>query len=165
MSITAAEIAAAWRRERPGAPTDSIEVFTPIVRLAKLLGDDRTRVLRAAGIDSATMDLLTALRRSGPPYALTTRELTSRTLVTAGAISQRVARAEQEGLVTRAPDPSGHKAVAVALTPAGHQAVEHSVDAVLERDSELVAGLSAEERELLIPLLGKLEDFVRARTA
>jgi DNA-binding MarR family transcriptional regulator len=164
MSITAAEIAAAWRRERPGAPTDSIEVFTPIVRLAKLLGDDRTRVLRAAGIDSATMDLLAALRRSGPPYTLTTRELTKRTLVTAGAISQRVARAEQEGLVTRAPDPSGHKAVAVALTPAGHEVIEHSVDAVLGRDSELVAGLTAEERELLVPLLGKLEDFIRART-
>jgi DNA-binding MarR family transcriptional regulator len=164
MSTAASEIAAAWRRERPGTPTDSIEVFTPIVRLAKLLDDDRTRVLRTAGIDRATLDLLSALRRSGPPYTLTTRELTSRTLVTAGAISQRVARAEQEGLVTRAPDPSGHKAVAVTLTPAGHDAVERSVDAVLGRDSELAAGLSVEERELLIPLLGKLEEHIRART-
>jgi DNA-binding MarR family transcriptional regulator len=161
---TAAEIAAAWQRERPGAPTESIEVFTPIVRLAKLLGDDRTRVLRAAGVDAATMDLLSVLRRSGAPYTLTTRELAERTLVTAGAISQRVARAEQEGLVTRAPDASGHKAVAVALTPAGHEVVERSVEAVLRRDDELAAGLSAEERDLLIPLLGKLEDFIRART-
>ena len=165
MSTTAADIAAAWRRERPGAPTDSIEVFTPIVRLAKLLTDDRTRVLRAAGIDRATLDLLSVLRRSGPPYRLTTRELTERTLVTAGAISQRVARAEQEGLVTRAPDASGRKAVAVALTAAGHEVIERSVDAVLGRDSELVAGLSAEEREVLVPLLGKLEEFVRARAA
>ena len=165
MSTTPAEIADAWRRERPGTPVDSIEVFTPIVRLAKLLTDDRTRVLRAAGIDRATLDLLSALRRSGPPYTLTTRELTGRTLVTAGAISQRVARAEQEGLVTRAPDPSGHKAVAVTLTPAGHEVIERSVDAVLGRDDELVAGLSAEERELLVPLLGKLEDFIRTRIA
>ncbi|ACU76365.1 transcriptional regulator, MarR family [Catenulispora acidiphila DSM 44928] len=165
MSTTAAEIAEAWRRERPGTPVDAIEVFTPIVRLAKLLTDDRTRVLRAAGIDTATLDLLSVLRRSGPPYTLTTRELTERTLVTAGAISQRVARAEQEGLVTRAPDRSGHKAVAVSLTAAGHAVIERSVDAVLGRDSELVAGLTVEEREVVIPLLDKLEGFVRARTA
>ncbi|WP_323748067.1 MarR family winged helix-turn-helix transcriptional regulator [Catenulispora rubra] len=164
MSTTAAEIAEAWRRERPGTPVDSIEVFTPIVRLAKMLGDDRTRVLRAAGIDRATLDLLSVLRRAGAPYTLTTRELTARTLVTAGAISQRVARAEQEGLVTRAPDPAGRKAVAVALTDAGHAVVERSVDAVLGRDSDLLGGLSAEEREVLIPLLGKLEDFVRAQS-
>ena len=165
MSTTAAEIAEAWRQERPGTPVDSIEVFTPIVRLAKMLTDDRTRVLRAAGIDRATLDLLSVLRRSGPPYTLTTRELTERTLVTAGAISQRVARAEQEGLVTRAPDPAGRKAVAVALTEAGHAVIERSVDAVLGRDSDLLAGLSPEEREVLIPLLGKLEAFVRAQSS
>jgi DNA-binding MarR family transcriptional regulator len=165
VTTPAADIAAAWRRERPGAPTDSVELFTPIVRLAKLLTDDRTRVLRAAGIDSATLDLLSVLRRAGPPYKLTTRELAERTLVTAGAISQRVARAETEGLVTRAPDPSGHKAVAVTLTNAGHEVIERSVDAVLSRDSELAGGLSAEEREVLIPLLVKLETSVRSRAA
>jgi len=165
VNTTAAEIAEAWRRERPGTPVDSIEVFTPIVRLAKLLTDDRTRVLRAAGIDRATLDLLSVLRRAGAPYTLTTRELAARTLVTAGAISQRVARAEQERLVTRAPDPSGRKAVAVALTKAGHAVIERSVDAVLGRDSDLVAGLTAEEQEVLIPLLGKLEAFVRAQSS
>jgi hypothetical protein len=52
-------------------------------------------------VDPSTLDLLSVLRRSGPPYELGTRELTRRTLVTAGAISQRVARAEQAGLVAR----------------------------------------------------------------
>lgn len=52
----------------------------------------------------------------------------------------------------------------MALTVAGHAVVERSVDAVLGRDSELVAGLTAEEREVLVPLLGKLEAFVRARS-
>ena len=163
-SKIATEIAAAWRRERPGTPTDSIEVVTPILRLAKLFTDDRARVLRAAGIDAATLDLLSVLRRSGAPYTLTTRQLAERTLVTAGAISQRVARAEQEGLVVRAPDSSGPKAVAVTLTADGHAVIERSVDAVLGREAELVVDLSAEERRLLAPLLGRLEDAVRART-
>jgi DNA-binding MarR family transcriptional regulator len=160
----AAEIAAAWRRERPGTPTDSIEIVTPVWRLAKLFADDRARVLRAAGIDPATLDLLSVLRRSGAPYALTTRELARRTLVTAGAISQRVARAERDGLVERggAPEP-GSRAVVVALTEAGHALVERSVDAVLGREAELVGGLGPEQRTALAGLLDLLLADVRTR--
>ncbi|SEG44604.1 DNA-binding transcriptional regulator, MarR family [Actinacidiphila yanglinensis] len=161
----AAAIAAAWQRERPGTPTASIEVVTPIRRLAKLFADDRNRVLRAAGIDAATLDLLSVIRRSGPPYALSTREIARRTLVTAGAVSQRVARAEDGGLVRRGPAPTGGRTVLVALTADGHALIERSVDAVLGREATLVAGLSPEERALLVGLLDKLSTDVRARTA
>ncbi|MEY9872185.1 DNA-binding MarR family transcriptional regulator [Streptacidiphilus sp. MAP12-33] len=162
--IEAAEIAAAWQRERPGTPTGSIEIVTPILRLAKLFADDRARVLRAAGLDSATLDLLSVLRRAGAPYALTTRELTRRTLVTAGAISQRVARAEREGLVERrgTPEP-GSRAVLVSLTQAGHALVERSVDAVLGREAQLVGGLDPEQRAALSGLLDRLLADARSR--
>ncbi|MFI0900728.1 MarR family winged helix-turn-helix transcriptional regulator [Streptomyces sp. NPDC020983] len=161
---TAAGIAAAWRRERPGAPTDSIEIVTPLWWLAKLFADDRARVLRAAGIDAATLDLLSVIRRAGPPYVLGTREIARRTLVTAGAVSQRVARAEREGLVRRAPG-AGPRSVEVALTPAGHALVERSVDAVLGREASLVQGLTPQERTQLITLLDTLMADVRRRTA
>jgi DNA-binding MarR family transcriptional regulator len=161
----AAEIAAAWRRERPGTPVESIEIVTPLWRLAKLFADDRNRVLRKAGIDAATLDLLSVIRRSGPPYALTTRQIAERTLVTAGAISQRIARAERDQLVERSPAPTGRRRVLVSLTPAGHALIERSVDAVLGREASLVSCLSAEERETLIALLAKLSADVRARTA
>ncbi|MQY03320.1 MarR family winged helix-turn-helix transcriptional regulator [Actinomadura macrotermitis] len=160
-----AEIAAAWQRERPGTPTDSIEIVTPIWRLAKMFADDRARVLRAAGIDAATLDLLSVLRRSGPPYRLGTRELAGRTLVTAGAISQRVARAERAGLVRRGPGGTGPKSVAVTLTDEGHALIERSVDSVLGREASLVAGLSPAERDALAGLLEKLTVDVRRRTA
>ncbi|MER5782138.1 MarR family transcriptional regulator [Streptomyces mobaraensis] len=162
---SAAEIAAAWRRERPGTPTGSIEIVTPIWQLAKLFADDRNRALRQAGIDAATLDLLSVIRRSGPPYALTTRELTRRTLVTAGAISQRVARAEREGLVERAPGTTGRRAVLVTLTPEGHALIERSVDTVLGREAMLIEGLSDHERATLAALLAKLTTDVRHRTA
>ncbi|MBH5334939.1 MarR family transcriptional regulator [Streptomyces pactum] len=162
---SAAEIAAAWRRERPGTPTDSIEIVTPIWWLAKLFTDDRNRALREAGIDAATLDLLSVIRRSGPPYTLSTREIARRTLVTAGAISQRVARAERDGLVERAPAGTGRRTVLVALTDAGHALVERSVDTVLGREAALVSCLSDAERAALTELLGKLMADVRRRTA
>ncbi|MBI0295827.1 MarR family transcriptional regulator [Streptomyces sp. PRKS01-29] len=161
---SAADIATAWQRERPGAPTDSIEIVTPIWWLGKLFADDRDRALRAAGIDAATLDLLSVIRRSGPPYALSTREIARRTLVTAGAVSQRVARAERDGLVVRSPGTTGRRTVLVRLTAEGHALIERSVDTVLGREARLVRGLSEEERRVLAGLLDKLMADVRRRT-
>jgi DNA-binding MarR family transcriptional regulator len=144
----ATEIAAAWRRERPGTPTDSIGIVTPLWRLAKLFADDRRRLLTDLGVDPATLDLLSVLRR---------------TLVTAGAISQRVARAEQAGLVARRTETDGSRAVVVTLTTTGHELVERTVDQVLSRESELVSSLSTDDRELLADRLQSLLDVVRER--
>ncbi|TCC61171.1 MarR family transcriptional regulator [Kribbella pittospori] len=159
----AAEIARAWRRERPGTPTDSIEIVTPLWRLAKLFADDRRRLLADLGVDPATLDLLSVLRRAGAPYELTTRELSRRTLVTAGAISQRVARAEDSGLVTRRSADDGSRAVVVTLTKTGHDLIERTVDQVLTRESELVASLSPTGRAELASQLQELLDDVGRR--
>lgn len=158
-------IAAAWERELPGAPVSSIGVITPLWRVAKALADDRRRTLHRIRIDPATLDLLSTLRRSGTPWSLTTRELAAQTLVTAGAISQRVARAERDGLVVRSPSDAGRRAVAVSLTDAGHELVERAVRELLAHEEELIAGLLAEDRLELSRLLGRLtaavhrEDF------
>ncbi|HKN99490.1 MAG TPA: MarR family transcriptional regulator [Pseudonocardiaceae bacterium] len=157
----AAQIAADWQRERPGTPVSSIEIVTPVWRLAKLLADDRRRVLAAAGVDGATLDLLAVLRRAGPPYTLSTRDIADRTLVTAGAVSQRVARAERDGLVTRMP--GGNRSVLVTLTDTGHATVERTVDQVLGREAMLVAGLTSDQRADLAGLLDTLLAQVRQR--
>ncbi|MFI1016586.1 MarR family winged helix-turn-helix transcriptional regulator [Streptomyces sp. NPDC020965] len=157
------DIAAAWERERPGTPVSSIGIVTPVWQLAKLFGDDRRRVLTRQGVDAATLDLLSVLRRGGPPYTLTTRELGRRSLVTAGAVSQRVARAEREGLVTRRPGAGRPRTVEVTLTPAGHELVETTVDQVLGREAELIGGLTPEQRDRLTELLGVLLQDVQRR--
>ena len=162
---SAREIAEAWRRERPGTSTDSIEIVTPVFRLAKLFTDDRSRVLREQGVDSATLDLLSVLRRSGPPYALSTGQIATRALVTAGAISQRVARAEREGLVERSAGTAARHSVLVTLTESGHAVIERTVDAVLGREAELIAGLRPEDRTRLAELLARLETDVLRRTS
>ncbi|PXX58178.1 DNA-binding MarR family transcriptional regulator [Nocardia tenerifensis] len=156
-------IALAWHRERPGTPVDGIGVVTRIWQLAKAFGDDRRRVLAAAGADTATLDLLSILRRSGPPYSLTTRELKEHTMLTAGAISQRVARAEAEGLVTRAPLGDGSRSVAVTLTPAGHDLVEQLVDQVLGRESDLLSSLTPAQQADLTTLLRILHQDLMTR--
>jgi DNA-binding MarR family transcriptional regulator len=155
--------ALAWVRERPGTPVEGIGIVTRVWRLAKILGDDRRRVLRDAGADPATLDLLSVLRRSGAPYRLTTRDLADRTRVTAGAISQRLARAEEAGYVHRARAEGPSRAVLVTLTPAGHAVVERLVDEVLGREADLVSDLAPAQRQELTELLRLLLDSLERR--
>ncbi|WP_084265273.1 MarR family winged helix-turn-helix transcriptional regulator [Actinomadura macra] len=157
------EIAGAWERERPGTPVSSIRIVTPIWQLAKLFGDDRRWILARAGVDAATLDLLSVLRRSGPPYTLSTRELSQRSLVTAGAISQRVARAERKGLVERHPAQGRPRTVQVTLTATGHEVVEATVDQVLHREAEMISGLTSDQQTQLAELLRVLLQQVQHR--
>ena len=153
----ASDIAASWRRELPGVRTGSIEVITPVWRIAKVLADDRRRTLAILGVDPSTLDLLSVIRRAGPPYELTTREISRRTLITPGAVSQRVARAEQAGLVARAPSPASRRAVSVRLTQAGHALIQATVRELLEHEADLISTLTPADRTALASLLAKLE--------
>jgi DNA-binding MarR family transcriptional regulator len=152
----AADIAAAWQRELPGVRTESIEIITPVWRIAKVLADDRRRTLAKLGVDPSTLDLLSVIRRSGPPYELTTREITRRTLITPGAVSQRVARAELAGLVERSPSSVSRRAVSVRLTQTGHALIEGTVRQLLDHEASLVSSLTAAQRTTLVDLLARL---------
>jgi DNA-binding MarR family transcriptional regulator len=159
----AAEIARAWEREKPGLPVGSIGILTRIWQAAKLLTDERRRTLALVGMDAATLDLLSTLRRSGAPYRLSTRELGARSLITAGAVTQRVARGLDAGLVRRIPAGPGSRTVYVELTEAGHVAVETAVGDLLGYEQGLVddvldPGQQEELAQLLAILVRSLAD-------
>jgi DNA-binding MarR family transcriptional regulator len=158
------EIALAWLRERPDMPVASIGVITRVWRAAKILGDERRRTLARLGIDAATLDLLSTLRRSGDPYAMTPAELKRSCLVSAGAITQRVARAEAAGLVRATRRRTGGRTARVELTGAGHRLIETSVERLLRHEERLIDHLSPVERTELTELLRKLLDGLIARS-
>lgn len=143
----------AWRRERPGMPVESIGVITRIWRVAKLLDDERRRTNTRIGLDAPTRDLLSALRRAGPPYRLSCGEIARQGLVSAGAISQRLARAERRGLVSRSKGGDDGRTVLVELTAAGHRLIEERVDDLLRYEETLLSSLTLPQREQLTGLL------------
>ena len=150
------EIALQWSRERPDMPVDSIGLVARILRIAKIVTDERRRTLSALGIDSATFDLLATLRRSGSPYRMSPTGLAEACLVSGGAITQRVARAEEVGLVATTRTTPGRRTLTVELAPRGHEIVERDVEALIGRERELVAHLPAADREQLAGLLRRL---------
>lgn len=143
----------AWLRERPDLPVDSIGVITRIWRIAKILGDDRRRTMARLGADPATRDLLATLRRAGPPYQMTAGDIAKQTLVSAGAVPQRVVRAERDGLVQRSRSGLDGRGVIVGLTDAGHALVEGTVADLLRHENDLLSGLTPAQRHQLADLL------------
>ncbi|WKG06186.1 MarR family winged helix-turn-helix transcriptional regulator [Mycolicibacterium sp. HK-90] len=152
-------IAAAWKRELPTVPVHSIGIVTRVWHIAKLLGDDRTRLLRDHHADTATLDLLSTLRRHGEPYRMTTRELAAASLITAGAITQRVDRAEAQGLVKRTGRRES-RTVDVELTAHGRATVDDLVATVLARECQLLDGLPRRQQEQLERTLKLLLDHL-----
>lgn len=136
------EVMMAWQRERPDLPLRATAVVSRVWRLAHLFGEHRRRLLTGADIDPAILDLLSTLRRAGTPYRLDTREIARRSMVTASAISQRLQRAERDGLIERAPDPEQFRRVLVTLTESGLQVVDRYVDTIMHGEAALLRTLS-----------------------
>jgi len=150
---TVDEIQAAWKRERPDLNASSIGIITRLWRLAHHLDVARAQTLAALGTDASTLDALATLRRSGPPYRLTAGELQRRSLVTAGAISQRLDKLEEAGLVRRQRDRDDRRIVHISLTPRGRRLADRVFAAIMEQEQRMLGSLAGAERDRLETLL------------
>jgi DNA-binding MarR family transcriptional regulator len=113
-------------------------------------------VFAAHDMESWEFDVLTALRRAGPPYELSPGRLLRATLVTSGTMTNRIDRLESTGLVRRSPDPQDKRGVLVRLTDAGRTHVDAAFDDLVDRERDLLASLSDDDRRTLAGLLRSL---------
>jgi DNA-binding MarR family transcriptional regulator len=143
----------AWRRERPDVDSTSISIVTRIWRLGRFLDRGRAQALARLGTDPTTLDALATLRRAGAPYRLTAGEMARRSLVTPGAVSQRLDKLEQEGLVRREADKKDGRVVHVQLTARGRDLVDNMFVGIMEQEQALLAPFSRQERKALASLL------------
>jgi DNA-binding MarR family transcriptional regulator len=149
-------LVAAWRTERPDLDTEPLHVLSRVSRLARHLDRARRAVFTAHEIESWEFDVLTALRRAGPPYELSPGRLLRATLVTSGTMTNRIDRLESAGLVRRNPDPQDKRGVLVRLTEAGRTQVDTTFADLVDRERGLLGSLSADDRRTLAGLLRSL---------
>lgn len=144
-----ARIVAAWRRERPDLDVRPLEVLSRVSRLARHLDIARRKAFAASDLESWEFDVLSALRRQGPPYQLSPGKLLKETLVTSGTMTNRIDRLVKKGLVERLPLPGDKRGVLVRLRTAGQLRVDAALSDLLAREEEILAPLSdASQREL-----------------
>jgi DNA-binding MarR family transcriptional regulator len=150
------DLVAGWRAERPDLDTEPLQVFSRVWRLARHLDGVRSRAFAEHALEPWGFDVLSALRRQGPPYQLSPGALLRATLVTSGTMTNRIDRLTEAGLVDRLPDPADKRGVLVRLTTDGAAAVDAALADLLAREHELLAGLEPGDRATLAGLLRAL---------
>jgi DNA-binding MarR family transcriptional regulator len=146
-------IVADWQRERPDLDVRPLQVLSRVSRLARHLDRARRAAFAAHGLETWEFDVLTALRRQGPPYQLSPGALLRATLVTSGTMTNRIDRLAEAGLVVRQPDVRDKRGVLVELTPAGRERVDAAFEALLARERDLLTGLTDGDQDELAGLL------------
>jgi DNA-binding MarR family transcriptional regulator len=145
-----------WARERPELDTSALRLGARVLRLERFVARRVRADLEAVGLHDGEVNVLAALRRSGPPYELTPTELYQSLLVSSGAMTNRIDRLEQAGYVRRIPDVADRRRTRVALTERGRETIDAAMDTHLEGLEALFAPLDEDERRQLEDLLRRL---------
>ena len=147
------DLVAAWRAQRPDLDIEPMQVLSRISRLARHLDIARRGAFADHGLETWEFDVLSALRRQGPPFQLTPGALLRATLVTSGTMTNRIDRLAKAGLVRREPDPRDKRGVLVTLTDQGMARADAALADLLDRERVLLADLDPGERQHLADLM------------
>jgi DNA-binding MarR family transcriptional regulator len=149
-------ILAQWSRERPDLETRAMGLVGRIQRAAAALRPRLDDTHERSGLQGESFDVLASLRRSGRPYQLSPTQLYREMMLTSGAMTNRVDRLEEAGLVSRRPDPHDRRGTLVRLTAKGKALIDAATTEHVANEERLLAGLSAREQLQLADLLRKL---------
>lgn len=146
-----------WATERPDLDASPIAVFGRLTRVY-LVAQARLRsLLGDYELTPATFDVLANLRRSGAPHRKSAGDIASSSLLSTGGTSFRLDRLEERKLVRRISGTHDRRVTYVELTDEGRDLIDTVMAAHLAQEENMLAGLTADERDALALLLRNLE--------
>jgi DNA-binding MarR family transcriptional regulator len=145
-----------WGEQRPDLDAGGLAIANRISLLRKVFVEADKRALRPLELAPWACDVLLALRRQGPPHQLTPTDLRRATLLTSGAMTTRLDRLEEDGLVRRTPDPADRRSFQVSLTERGRLLADRALSVRVDTVDRLLAPLSQAERDAAAGILRKL---------
>ena len=138
----------------PGIDLTVEGIVDRIQALAKYLMRSQEETLRELSVGWAEWQVVRALRLAGKPYRLSPGQLADRSKLSSGAMTNRLDRLEEAGLVNRLPDPEDRRALQIELTDKGRSLWERFLAAQGAKESRVAATLDASEQ-------AQLNDFLR----
>lgn len=145
-----------WTDERPDLDGSALSIVGRTVRLARHFERAIQTALATFDLSIGEFEVLAVLRRVGSPYQLSPTDLYKAVLLSSGAMTNRVDRLEQAGLVMRTPDPNDRRGVLVSLTPQGLKLIDEVIAAHFANVKRLLSPLTAAEQKTLTALLRQL---------
>jgi DNA-binding MarR family transcriptional regulator len=135
--------------------SSAVEVLSRLYRLMAHIDPRVNELFSAFDLTRGEAAVLGALARSDEP-SLTPGRLASLLLCSSGAMTNRLDRLEDDGLIVRTPDPGDRRGTRIAITRSGRARVRAATAERERRDPDLIPGLSPSERRTLVDLLRKL---------
>jgi DNA-binding MarR family transcriptional regulator len=129
-----------WLTLRPGLDLGALELAGRVLRAAAFIVRETGADLAELGLSRGEFDVLAALRRADAPQ--TPGSLRTVTLVSAAAITKRVAALQRSGLVERAPNPADGRGVLISLTAEGVRVIDEAFPRVIGIEGRMLSGLS-----------------------
>lgn len=127
-----------------------------IFKLARYFERNFGVVAESFGITLGDWDLLSALRKAGPPYRQTPGRLAQTLMVSPGAMTSHLDRLERRGLVQRLPDPKDRRCIQVELTDEGLRTWREAVGVSAAKEQMVASSLDDDQKQLLNDLLRAL---------
>jgi DNA-binding MarR family transcriptional regulator len=151
------EVLAQWAAVRPDLDASPMGVIGRLSRLSRLIDGELRQTFAAHDLDAASFDVLATLRRNDRP--LTPADLMRSSMVTSGAITQRLDRLAGRGLVTRTPSTTDGRVVFVSLTDEGRAVIDRALPDHVATEHRILASLDQPGRDALA---ATLRDLLRA---
>ncbi|MBT8102525.1 MAG: MarR family transcriptional regulator [Gammaproteobacteria bacterium] len=145
-----------WSEERPELDTASLGIVIRVMSLYRAFVRQATEALEPLGLELFEYDVLSALRRQGKPFSLPATGLAKATGLSSGAMTNRIDKLEQRGLVRRRQDRNDRRGVAVSLTARGRRAIDDAIQLRLDAADGSLRSISGKERKQLATLLRKV---------
>lgn len=166
-----ARIISEWERERPELDGTAVGIHGRIIRLAAHMLRRTNGWLDPLGLSWEAFSLIVTLRRSGRPYELRPTDILKESLLTSGAVTNRIDRVEKMGLVERMPAMGDRRSHSIRLTPAGKRLADKAIEKHFVALKRSFGVLTEPEQKQLASLLAKLlsaaedEQMFRKKTA
>jgi DNA-binding MarR family transcriptional regulator len=96
------------------------------------------------------------LRKCGPEHRCSPGELSEHAELSSGAMTSRLDRLEEAGLVRRLRDPDDRRGIQVELTPAGRKAYEQATNTQAAKEAFVASALNEREKKELNALLRRM---------
>ncbi|WP_087016461.1 MarR family winged helix-turn-helix transcriptional regulator [Thaumasiovibrio subtropicus] len=135
-----------WQQEKPQLNTLPMAMLGRMKRLAAHSEKAIADCHKQFGIKLGEFDVLATLLRSGQPYTLTPSVLFKTMMLSSGAMTNRLDRLEEKGLITRAHSKDDRRSVTVSLTDEGKALIEEAIVAHVKVQESLVAGITTEDQ-------------------
>ena len=142
-----------WQAQGETEDLVPMAVLGRIARLTKYMENAIALCHGEFGLGQGEFDVLATLRRSGEPYMLSPSQLYQSMMLSSGAMTSRLDRLENKGLIAREHSKEDRRAVHVSLTTEGKALIDAALPKHIQCQSALLAGVPSAEREILQQIL------------